>query len=160
MPVSFNSITTFPLDLEACTGILLSALRLQENSCNEETPSSVFLVCSPSLLIINYRNIFFYFLSQTNKWIGFFLFSQLLNSLHHLQPCGYFSFCWKPLINRPETKFTSTLSSCTFFDLQSRNQWRVSRLGLSYVFLKIGKKCPNFEEKRWDCIHLWVEFLI
>ena len=31
---------------------------------------------------------------------------------------------------------------------------------LSSTFLKIGRKCPDFEKKRPDFGHLWVKFLI
>ena len=32
--------------------------------------------------------------------------------------------------------------------------------GLSFTFLKIGRKCPDFEKKCPDFGHLWVKFLI
>ena len=32
--------------------------------------------------------------------------------------------------------------------------------GLPCPFSKIGKKCPNFWQKRPECGHLWVKFLI
>ena len=53
MALSFDTTTTFPQNLEACGAILLSASWLQENTYNEETLASPFLVGSPSLLIID-----------------------------------------------------------------------------------------------------------
>ena len=45
--VSLATITTFPMDFEAYSAILLSApWWLQKNSCNWETPSSILHVCS------------------------------------------------------------------------------------------------------------------
>ena len=32
--------------------------------------------------------------------------------------------------------------------------------GLTCLFSKIGKKCPNLGRKYTDCGHLWVKFLI
>ena len=62
-------------------------LWLQENTCNEEAPPSIFNVCSPSLWII--RTFFSYFLRKTNKWIGSVLFSPSLNSSNHFSLCVF-----------------------------------------------------------------------
>ena len=40
------------------------------------------------------------------------------------------------------------------------DQWRGEGGGLPFPFSKIGKKCPNFENKCLDSGHLWVKFLI
>ena len=50
----------------------------------------------------------------------------LYHSLNYLPPSGFF-FCSKPFINNMGAWFTSTQSSCTFFNSQLRNQRRDQR---------------------------------
>ena len=146
MPAFFNTTPIFALDLEACIVILLSALWLQENTCNEEAPPSIFNVCSPSLWII--RTFFSYFLRKTNNWIGSVLFSPSLNSSNHFSLRVFF---WV----QTTYKLFGDLP-CTFFNTQSRNLRGegIMVIGLPCPFLKIEKRCLNFFGKRFDSIYL------
>ena len=121
MTGSINKTTTFALDLEACSVILLSALWLEENTCNEEAPFSIFIVCSPSILII--WTFFSYFLRKTNKWIGSVLFSPSLDSLNHFSLCGFF---WLQTTYKPFGNQVHFLVVILYFlNTQSKNRKKV-----------------------------------
>ena len=149
----FNTTSTFALYLEAWSAILIPASWVKENSCNESTPFSIFLICFPSLLIK--RTFLHIFWGKANSWLGSVLLSPLLNSLNHLPLCGFFLFAANTYKSFA-TRFTSTLPSCIFSRATKGGQWGRS----SCTFPKMGKKGPNILGKMFHCIRLSIKFLI
>ena len=97
----FNSATKFALDLEGCsasnptTSFVITGKQLKRRNSILNLPC---MLC----MIINYRNIFSYFLRKTNYWIRSALFSPLLLiALTTCYPVTFFAVNQLKTIHRP-----------------------------------------------------------